>query len=147
MASWRSDRTGYGSNGITVHVRGCRSVTHIEMCPFLHGSAFPQCLRYRLGSPAVDPKLGEKEWQLQEPNGCTPRLFVRDDVGQVLQHRVRGYGKEAGHRLFVLRLSKALGVTGPAQWIQLIRMKTEVNQHGTTEEKRITAALRRARVY
>jgi hypothetical protein len=32
---------------------------------------------------------------------CTPRLFVCDNVGQVLQHPVRGYGKDAGHRLFV----------------------------------------------
>jgi hypothetical protein len=24
---------------------------------------------------------------------CTPRLFVRDNVGQILQYRVRGYGK------------------------------------------------------
>jgi hypothetical protein len=32
---------------------------------------------------------------------CTPRLFVRDNVEQVPQHRVRGYGKDAGHRSFV----------------------------------------------
>ena len=32
---------------------------------------------------------------------CAPRLFVRNTIGQVLQHRVRGYGKDAGHRLFV----------------------------------------------
>ena len=32
---------------------------------------------------------------------CAPRLFVRDNIGQVLQHRVRGYGKDVGHRLFV----------------------------------------------
>jgi hypothetical protein len=56
---------------------GCHSVTHFEMCSFLQGSAFQQCLSYRLGSPAIDPKLGEKEWQLQKPNLCTPRLFVR----------------------------------------------------------------------
>jgi hypothetical protein len=32
---------------------------------------------------------------------CTPRLFVPDHVGQVLHCRVRGDGKDAGHRLFV----------------------------------------------
>ena len=32
---------------------------------------------------------------------CAPRLFVRANIGQVLQHRVRGYGKDVGHRLFV----------------------------------------------
>jgi len=31
----------------------------------------------------------------------TPCLFVPDNVGQVLQYPVRGYGKDAGHRLFV----------------------------------------------
>jgi len=32
---------------------------------------------------------------------CAHRLYVRDNIGQVLQHRVRGYGKDGGHRLFV----------------------------------------------
>ena len=32
---------------------------------------------------------------------CTPALFVRDNVGQVLQRPVRGNGKDAGHRLSV----------------------------------------------
>jgi hypothetical protein len=49
--------------------------------------------------------------------------------------------------MFVRRLSKALGVTGLAQWSQQIRLKTQENQHGTTEARRITAALRRARIY
>jgi len=33
----------------------------------------------------------------KRPEVCTPRLFVRGHVGQVLQPRVRGYGKDAGH--------------------------------------------------
>jgi hypothetical protein len=42
---------------------------------------------------------------------------------------------------------ESFGDTGPAQSSQMIRMKTEVNHHGTTAEKRITTALRRTRVY
>jgi hypothetical protein len=60
---------------------------------------------------------------------------------------MRGYAEDAGHRLSVLRLSKALRGTWPAQSSQLIEMQTEVNRHGTTAEKRITAAIRRTRVY
>lgn len=60
---------------------------------------------------------------------------------------MRGDGEDAGHRLPVLRLSKALRGTWPAQSSQLIKMKTEVNYHGTTAEKRITAALRWTRVH
>jgi hypothetical protein len=57
--SWR--RGGHGSHFITIHVCCCHSVSHLEMCSFLHGSTFPRRLRYRLGLLAVDPKLGEKE--------------------------------------------------------------------------------------
>jgi hypothetical protein len=60
---------------------------------------------------------------------------------------MRGYGEDAKHRLSVLRLSKTLRGTWPAQSSQIIRVKTEVNHHGTTAEKRITAALRWTRVY
>ena len=42
---------------------------------------------------------------------------------------------------------ESFGATGLAQLNQLIRMKTEVIHHGTTAEKRITAARRRTRVY
>ena len=123
-----------------------RVVTHIEMCSFLHGSTFSQCLRYRRGSPVVDPKPGGKERPLQKPNVCTPRLFVCDNFEQSPGHRMGGYG-DAGHRLFVLRLSKALRGHVAPQSSQLVEMKTEVNHHGTTAEKRITAALRWTRVY
>ena len=73
-----------------------RVVTHIEMCSFLHGSTFSQCLRYRRGLPAVDPKPGDKEWPLQKPNVCTPRLFVCDNFEQGPGHRMRGYGETPG---------------------------------------------------
>ncbi len=43
---------------------------------------------------------------------------------------MRGYGEDAGHRLSVPRLSKALRGTWAAQSSQLIKMKTEVNHHG-----------------
>ena len=59
---------------------------------------------------------------------------------------MRGYGEVAGHRLFLLTLPRTLRGMGPAQSSQLIKMKTEVNHHGTTAEKRITAALRWTRV-
>ena len=85
-----------------------RAGSHIEMCSFLHGSTFLQWLRYRLGSPTVDPKAGDKEWPLQKPNAYTPRFFVGDNLEQMLGHRMRGYGKDAGHGLFVPRVSKAL---------------------------------------
>jgi hypothetical protein len=42
---------------------------------------------------------------------------------------------------------ESFGDTGSAQSSQIIRMKTEMIHHGTTAEKRITAALRRTRVY
>jgi len=32
---------------------------------------------------------------------CPPSLFVGDIVGRILQYRVRGNRKDAGHRLFV----------------------------------------------
>ena len=91
------------------------------MCSFLHGSTFSQCLRYRLGLLAVDPKLAEKKWRLQKSRSVHTS-FVRAEA------------------------IESFGDTGPAQLSQLIRMKTKVN-HGTTADKRITAALRRTRVY
>jgi len=90
-------------------------VTHIEMCSFLHGSDFFQCLRYRRGSPAFDPQPGGEERPLQKSNVCTPCLFVCDNFEQGPGHRTRGYGEDAGHRLSVLRQSKALRGTWPAQ--------------------------------
>jgi hypothetical protein len=92
------------------------------MCAFLHGSTFHRCLRYRLGLLAVDPKLEEKKWRLQKRRSVHTS-FVRAEA------------------------IESFGDTGPAQSSQMIRMKTEVNHHGTTAEKRITAALRRTRVY
>ena len=45
----------------TIHMCHCHSVTHFEICSFLHGSAFRERLRYHRGLSGVDPKLGEKE--------------------------------------------------------------------------------------
>jgi hypothetical protein len=73
-----------------------RVVTHIEMCPFLHGSTFFQCLRYRRGSPAVDPKPGGKERPLKKPNVRTPRLFVCDNFEQGLGTECEAMEKTPG---------------------------------------------------
>lgn len=72
-------RGGHGSHCITIHVCSCRSVSHLEMCSFLHGSTFPRCLRYRLGLLAVDPKLGEKKWRLRMPRSVHTS-FVRAEA-------------------------------------------------------------------
>jgi hypothetical protein len=53
-------------------------MTHIEMCSFLHGSTFPQCLRYRRGSPAVDPKLGENECPPVAYSGLVDQELVQE---------------------------------------------------------------------
>jgi hypothetical protein len=47
----------------------------------------------------ADRKKRNDDWESGDV--CAPRLFVRDNIGQVLQHRVRGYGKDVVHRLFV----------------------------------------------
>jgi hypothetical protein len=77
--SERSGGTGHASQRISVDVCDCQTVTQIKRCPFLHGSSFPRCLRYRLGLLAVDPKLGEKKWRLQNASKCA-RLFVRAEA-------------------------------------------------------------------
>lgn len=57
--------SGHASQRINVDVCDCQTLTQNKMCSFLHGSSFPRCLRYRLGLLAVDPKLGEMKWRLQ----------------------------------------------------------------------------------
>lgn len=47
----------------------------------------------------ADRKKRNDDWDSGDV--CAPRLYVRDNIGQVLQNRVRGYGKDVGHRLFV----------------------------------------------
>jgi hypothetical protein len=46
---------------------------------------------------------------------CTPTLFVRDNVGQVLQRRVSSNGKDTGDRLRVptrrMQRQDALAIT------------------------------------
>jgi hypothetical protein len=117
-----SRRTGgHGSHSITVHICSCHSVTHLEMCSFLHGSTLSRCLRYRLGLLAVGPKLGEKKWRLQTPRSVHTSFVCADAI-----ESFRG---------------------GATQSSQLVRVKAEQIHHGTTAEKRITAALRRTRVY
>jgi hypothetical protein len=59
-----------------VCIGGCHSVTQSEMCALLHGNIFLQCLRCRLGPPAVDSQLGEQKCRLLKPRSVhTP--FVR----------------------------------------------------------------------
>jgi hypothetical protein len=50
----------------------------------------------------------------------TPHLFVCDHVGQILQHPVRGHGKDAGYRLYV----RAPGLQGQdvlSRFVQFVR--------------------------
>ena len=69
------------------------------------------------------------------------RCSCGGDVGQLLL--------EPGAQLWKRRHRVCLEFwdTGTEQSSQQIRMETEVNHHGTTTEKRITAAVRRTRVY
>jgi hypothetical protein len=46
-----------------------------------------------LGNPGREKRNDYRESR----EVCPPRLFVHDNVGQVLQHPVRGHGKDAGH--------------------------------------------------
>jgi len=63
--SERSIATGHVSQRINVDVCDRQTVTQNKIYSFLYGSSLPKCLRYRLGLIAVDPKLGEKKWRLQ----------------------------------------------------------------------------------
>ena len=55
-----------------------------------------------MGHPILDPKFGSKGNGLYDSREvCPPALFVRDNVGQVLQRRVSSNGKDAGDRLCV----------------------------------------------
>jgi hypothetical protein len=62
-------RGGHGTHCITIHVCSCYFVSHLEMCSFLHGSTFPQCLRYRLGFVVRENDIaGEEPKNQQHPD-------------------------------------------------------------------------------
>src|ERR1019366_87353 len=72
------------------------------MCSFLNRNTFSWELGFGLESSELDPKLGAKEMDSMKAEKCAhPALFVRDNVGQVLQRRVSSNGKDAGDRLCV----------------------------------------------
>ena len=76
--------------------------TDIAMCSFLYRNTFSWELAFGVGSSELDPKFGRKGNGLYESREvCTPALFVRDNVGQVLQRRVSSNRKDAGDRLCV----------------------------------------------
>ncbi len=79
---------------------------------------------------------------------CTEALFPSVyDVhavamsGKYCWNPVHSCGKDAAESVW------SFEGTGTEQLNQQIRMETEVNHHGRTTEKRITAALRRPRIY
>ena len=91
--------------GLVAEANGLPSATiatDIAMCSFLYRNTFSWELAFGLGSSELDPKFGRKGNGLYESREvCPPALFVRGDVGQVLQRRVSSNGKDAGDRLCV----------------------------------------------
>ena len=49
------------------------------MCTVLTRIALPQCLRYDIGSPNVDPRVSDR-WPLRERDVYAPRLLASQDV-------------------------------------------------------------------
>src|ERR1039458_3273692 len=86
------------------------------MCSFLNRNTFSWELGFGLESSELDPKLGAKEMDSMKAEKCAhPALFVRDNVGQVLQRRVSSNGKDDGDRLCVptrrMQRQNALAIT------------------------------------
>lgn len=51
-----------------------------------------------LASPLGIPGREKRNEQRRKPGSVpAPHLFVHDNVGQALQHPMRGHGKDAGH--------------------------------------------------
>ena len=76
--------------------------TTVTRCSFLYRNTLSWRLAFGLGSSDLDSEVGRKRnGPYESREVCTPTLFVRDNVGQVLQRRVRGNGKDAGNRLCV----------------------------------------------
>src|ERR1017187_10704669 len=81
---------------------GLPTIAPVAGCSFLYRNTFSWELAFGLGSSDLVSEVGRKgNGPYESREVCTPALFVRDNVGQVLQRRVSSNRKDAGDRLCV----------------------------------------------
>src|ERR1022692_204874 len=91
--------------GLVAEANGLPSATiatDIAMCSFLYRNTFSWELAFGLGSSDLVSEVGRKgNGPYENREVCPPALFVRDNVGQILQRRVSSNRKDAEDRLCV----------------------------------------------